>query len=179
MKPREARALLIGAGTLLAIGIVGAIVQASHRFTFGGPDHRGLSRDPAKLLPSFARKLELLFEALRARNFDPMLNEGFRSFERAAALAKNAAAGGPRASANSMHCYGAAADIISASRLWDHPKFFEALGQESKRLGLVWGGDFGDRPHVQALPIEAQDGLRKLRGQDMARLDRYVARYLA
>ena len=108
-----------------------------------------------------------------------MLNEGFRSFERAAALAKKAAEEGARASANSMHCYGAAVDIISASRAWDHPTFFEALGEESKRLGLVWGGDFGDRPHVQAVPIAAQAGLRKLRGLEVARLDRYVARYLA
>jgi hypothetical protein len=77
---------------------------------------------------------------------------------------------------DSMHIYGAAADIIDRQKLWKNPAFFAALGREAKKLGLTWGGDFGDPPHIQALPVSGQNGLRRA---PVASRDAYVQRYLA
>jgi hypothetical protein len=143
-------------------------------FNYGGPDSaNGLSRDPDRLLPAFARRLNLLFSALRARGYDPMLNEGYRSPARALALSQPRADGSkPPGIANSLHIYGAAADIISASSGFSNPAFFRALGEEADRLGLFWGGHFKshlDTPHVQAVPGELDTQLRTLaaRGGDI------------
>lgn len=136
-----------------------ARVVRSIGFSYGGPDKNGLSRDPSLLLPSFAARVETLFQRLRARGFDPFLNEGYRTQARAAQLA----AEGPGI-VDSMHCYGAAADIKSFSRGFEWPEFFVALGQEAEKLGLTWGGRFpnGDGPHVQALTVKAQPTFRAL-----------------
>lgn len=54
-----------------------------------------------------------------------------------------------------------AADIIDKRWAWnesDCMKFFKALGEEAKKVGLVWGGDwanFRDWAHVQGRPNSA------------------------
>lgn len=55
-----------------------------------------------------------------------------------------------------------AADIVDADRGWDHPEFFEALGEEAKAVGLVWGGDWRnpDSAHVQLWPNSRLDEVR-------------------
>lgn len=136
----------------------GAAVYAG-RYSFGEPDdiQKGLSRDPNRLLPSFARKVEVLFQRLRARGLDPMLNEAYRTPERARRLAQ-AGTG----IADSMHSYGAAVDIVDRRLYWNAPAFFRALGEEAEALGLTWGGRFSrvDMPHVQAVPVKAQNAIR-------------------
>lgn len=132
-------------------------------YTFGGaPLRAGVDRDPKKLIPSFAKKLNILFARMRARGFDPLLWEGYRTPARAAELATKGT--GIRLS---MHSYGAAADILSESKLWNaSPAFWKALGEEATALGLVWGGYWSDedkdRPHVQAVALEDQDGFRAM-----------------
>lgn len=160
--------------------MIGAIVAAARpRYSYGGPDGpRGISRDPRKLIPTFAAKLETLFQRMRKLGFDPFLHEAYRTPERAAMLAKDPDGDGPKKAPgikDSLHSYGAAVDIISCSRKWEHPSFFKALGRETKKLGLFWGGDFGDADHIQAVPPTpvAQNGLRAARDRDA-----YVRRYI-
>lgn len=153
----------VGVGVVLLLMLKGS----SASFNYGGPDSKnGLSRDPNLLLPAFAKRLNLLFAALRARGFDPVLNEGYRSPARALALSQPRADGSkPPGIANSLHIYGAAADIISASTAFSNPAFFRALGEEADRLGLFWGGHFKshvDTPHVQAVPGELDNQFRSL-----------------
>jgi len=143
---------------------------ASRSYSFGGPDKSGVSRDPSRLLPAFADRLELLFARLRARGFDPMLHEGYRTPARAAELARQ-----KKGIVDSLHIYGAAADIVSKSTGWSNPAFFKALGQEAEAIGLTWGGRFAevDSTHVQAVPGKFENALRALAAP--AR-DAYVAR---
>jgi len=174
-------ALSRAAQATIAGGAVGALILLlrAPRFNYGGPDSaNGLSRDPTLLLPAFARKLNLLFAAMRARGLDPMLNEGRRSRARAEALSKEPGAPGI---ADSMHIYGAAADIISASKGFKDPAFFKALGEEADKLGLFWGGHFKtrpDSPHIQALAVAEENKFRALAkaGGD---LNAFVAQELA
>src|SRR5688572_17621619 len=164
MKKGE-RVVWMVSGVLL-IGAIVATAASRPRYTYGRPDRAdGLSRDPYKLLPTFAAKVEKLFERMRARGLDPILHEAYRTRERAEMLAKDPDGPGPKRPAgipDSMHIYGAAVDIISRSKQWADPKFFEALGEEAKKLKLTWGGDFGDMPHVQAVPytLAAQNAIR-------------------
>ena len=68
--------------------------------------------DLALLLPSFRQRVGIVLERLRARGLDPLVFETFRTAERAEQLM---ARGSSKNGALSMHCYGAAVDIISAS----------------------------------------------------------------
>lgn len=115
--------------------------------------------DISLLLPSFRRRVEKLLERMRARGFTPVLRDGYRTPKQAAANARRGT--GIR---QSMHCYGAAADIICGHHGWNHPEFFRALGQEAERLGLIWGGRWRSRdfPHVQAVRVRDQNALRAL-----------------
>jgi peptidoglycan L-alanyl-D-glutamate endopeptidase CwlK len=128
---------------------------------FGGPEIRpGVNRDPHLLLPGFADRVELLFGALGARGLWPLLWEGYRSPERALELSKRGTG-----IALSMHCLGAAVDVVHHTKLWSPPKsFWDALGEEAERLGLIWGGRFShpDKPHVQAIPWQEEDAFRAM-----------------
>ena len=136
----------------------------------GGADKGVVSRDPKLLLPAFRTKLELLFRRMEARGFDPMMHEGWRSPQRAAELARQ-----KKGIVDSLHIYGAAADIISKKTAWSNPAFFKALGQEAEAIGLTWGGRFADvdSTHVQAVPGRLENTFRALAAS--ARND-YVAR---
>jgi hypothetical protein len=53
---------------------------------------------------------------------------------------------------DTWHHYGLACDIIHKTRGWGAPTaWWDQLGAEAKKLGLVWGGNwtFHDDPHVQ------------------------------
>lgn len=148
--------------------------KTGKKYSYWRPNRAdGLNRDPGRLLPAFADRLELLFAAMRARGFDPVLHEGWRSKARAKMLAATG-----KGIEDTLHNYGAAVDIISASKLWSDMKFFEALAEESRKVGLYpgwdWEGDKKDPPHVQAVPAttKAQDGLRA-----SATPNEYVRRY--
>ena len=111
------------------------------------------------LLPSFRKKVNLLLASMVAAGFDPIPFDTFRTAEEAAANARSG-----KGIVNSMHEYGAAVDIISGSRGWNYPAFFEELGRQAEHLGLTWGGRFTrvDKPHVQAIPYKNQNKLRSL-----------------
>jgi hypothetical protein len=155
----------VGALVLLLAGTASAavITQPGRRrgYSYGGaPRRSGVDRDPANLLPGFADKLEILFQRMRARGFKPYLWEGRRSAARAGKLA----AGGTGIKL-SMHILGAAADILDENKLWSaSPAFWSALGEESRRLGLTWGGNWrrADKPHVQAVAVSQQTAFRSM-----------------
>ncbi len=153
----------IGAGLL---GLV-LFARSDTSYSYGGaPVRNGVDRDPNKLLPGFARKLETLFQRMRARGFEPMLWEGYRSPARAA---QEAAQGD--GIKDSIHSYRGAADIVDG-RQWALGKdpwttstaFWNALGEEAERLGLTWGGRFSkvDKPHVQWPTVQQQVAFRAM-----------------
>lgn len=148
--------------TLLALAVVAVLLLANMERPESTEKRgaTGVDHEWEHLLPAFAQRLRAVFAALVARGFDPYLHEGLRSRQRAESLAADGS--GIR---DSMHIYGAAADVISASRHWEWPEFFAALGAESERAGLTWGGRFGgkDLDHVQAVPVPMQARMRAAR----------------
>jgi len=130
-------------------------------FSYGGdPIRRGVSRDPGLLLPAFAAKIDTLFQRLRDQGHDPLLWEAYRSPERAQQLSDRGA-GVKR----SMHCLGAAVDIVHAEDYWSAGRdFWDAIGEEALSLGLVWGGTWRRRdfPHVQAVAVRDQARFRRM-----------------
>lgn len=129
---------------------------------FLGSDRPALEsadRDWAKLQPVFRQTLLVLMARLSARGYDFALLEGYRSPERQETLA----ALGPhmtRARANeSRHQYGMAADLapirngalaFNFEDPWAKSAYL-AFGEESSRLGLVWGGNWKlqDYGHIE------------------------------
>jgi peptidoglycan L-alanyl-D-glutamate endopeptidase CwlK len=133
--------------------------------------------DLEKLLPSFRLRVGRVCELLREEGFQPRVFETYRTPERAALLLS---LGKTRNGKLSLHCLGAAADLIDAQKKWDNPKFFIALGAVAKTCGLAWGGDWKslfDGPHIQAVPVELQNELRALPSAEAR--DRYIAEHLA
>lgn len=132
-----------------------------------------ISRDPYLLIPSFAERLQDLFNLMRAAGHDPVFSEGYRTGERAQLLNERGT-GVP----DSMHEYGAAADIDSEKYGTGNAQFYIALGQNAQMLGLTWGGTFKriDSRHVQAIPVQDQRVLRNLATNE---LDSFVRRILA
>lgn len=124
------------------------------RWTFGRPNTANKNRDPAKLQPPFADKLERLFQLMWADpdGKDAVLNEGYRPRSRAE---EKAAEG--LGSPDSMHIYGLAADIIHRKDAWNNPRFFRALRKHTKAVGLYYlpdnpDGSMRDPAHVQGVP---------------------------
>jgi hypothetical protein len=136
--------------------------------------------DISLLLPAFRERIETVTARMRARGFSPLLKDGLRTPKEAL---KNAA--NKTGIVQSMHLYGCAADIICSVHGWDcdgakgkkdgtHHGFYEALGEEYKRSGIVWGGDWNgngvadahdnDRVHGQGVPATAaaQNAMRAL-----------------
>lgn len=131
------------------------------------------------LLPSFRPYVHELVRRLRAAGFDPLVRDTLRTFDEAE---RNALRG--TGATKSMHCYGAAADLICGKHNWDCGKlgcrFFHVLGALAKDLRLTWGGDWKkrDMPHVQCVPATtlAQNKLRSLKTEKER--DTYVRRFL-
>jgi len=136
----------------------------TRRWTYGGASlRRGVDRDPVRLLPGFADRLERVFRGMRTDGFEPMLWEGYRSFERAARLAARGTG-----IKRSMHCYGIAADIVDSDAThWTAPAgFWASIRNHAHRAGLhtlVYSdGSPRDYPHVQAIPVSEQFAFRAM-----------------
>lgn len=136
--------------------------------------------DVRLLLPSFQPYVYELVRRLRADGYDPCVRDTLRTKAEAANYARLGTG-----SARSIHCDGAAADLICQEHHWECAghgcDFFKALGQHARALGLWWGGDWKtrvDRPHVQAVPatVWAQNRLRWLKTWEAK--DAFVRGYL-
>jgi len=129
--------------------------------------------DLSSLYPPFRAKIELLVANCKARGCEYKVTSTLRTYEEQNKLytlgrtIKNPDGAKPskplgnivtRAKGGqSYHNFGAAADlvqIVGGKCDWS-PKAFAVLGEEAKRLGLEWGGDWPspDAPHVQ-LPVK-------------------------
>jgi len=121
------------------------------------------SDDIKLLLPAMQVKVQALLDVLTAQGFKPVLFDGMRT---AAEAAKNAAKGA--GVIDSMHLYGAAADLICADHGWNCDKhgckFFKALVPAAEELGFVSGYYFRkvDTCHVQGLRVSDQQRMRDL-----------------
>lgn len=119
--------------------------------------------DISLLLPSLREPVRELTVRMGELGFVCVLFDTLRTPGQAA---KNAAKGSGKA--DSMHCYGAAADLICDVHGWDcHVagcKFYETLGEQAEALGLVWGGRWHrvDLDHVQGVSIAQQAAMRAL-----------------
>jgi hypothetical protein len=121
------------------------------------------SDDVELLLPAFRVVAKMLLQRMTAWGFKPT---PFDTVRTAAEAAKNAAKG--TGSANSMHRWGCAMDVICDDHGWSCAvtkcEFYTFLGREAKDLKLVWGGDWArrDYPHVQAIPVAWQPQMRAI-----------------
>jgi len=129
------------------------------------------------LLPTFQNVVLDVMDDLRDLGFDPVLRDGLRTFDEAAANARKGTG-----SALSMHCYGCAADLICRVHGWGCAKagcdFFEALGRVAEARGCVWGGRWRnpktgrvgwDKPHIQGIRVSEQNRMRRIGpGADVA-----------
>ncbi len=120
------------------------------------------------LNPLFAARIRTLFSRMERRGFDPMIWETGRSQARAEELADRGTG-----IEGSMHKYGLAVDIVSASKLWAAPRpFWNALCEEAQYLKLTCGADFGDSDHIQALPTKYDRIVRASSAAEVAKLVR-------
>jgi D-alanyl-D-alanine carboxypeptidase-like protein len=127
-----------------------------------------------QLVPSFRERTDILLKRMVARGFEPVVIDAVRTVEEAA---KNAAKGS--GIIDSMHCWNVAVDVIEQGNGWANPKFFKALGEEAKKLGLTWGGSWTrkpDRPHVQAIPVGWQHKVRACK--NLQQVDQVCADWL-
>lgn len=115
--------------------------------------------------PTFRAKLTAAFDAMAKRGFDPVVYEAGRSQRRQAYLYGKGRASFPDYGDGSARIvtqiltagkHGAyptkAADVISRKAGWSDKTFYAAWGEEAKRAGLTWGGDWKtlvDMPHVE------------------------------
>lgn len=159
---RPVRALVPDALLDRADAVMGPLAFDYGRRPGRDPWGNPIDRDPGNLDPTFARTLQVLFTRLRARGFQPVLQEGRRSEARARAL--EAHHPDRTSGLKSTHLDGAAADVID-SRYGFTPgpqarAFFAALEDEAVKLGLhrlfrsgvsdtAGRNDSWDSPHVQ------------------------------
>ena len=88
-----------------------------------------------------AARVEQVLAAMRERGFDPVIFEGLRTAKRQLWLYGVGRTHSKRRrpvtwTRTSRHMTGKAADIISKSRGWDWPEFYDALEQEARKVGL-------------------------------------------
>jgi peptidoglycan L-alanyl-D-glutamate endopeptidase CwlK len=116
----------------------------------------------SSLHPDLRPKIEAVISALKERGFEPKIFYGWRSVEVQLSLYNKGASKVKFSFHNAQMKDGTprsyAADIIdrrfSWSKLAESAGFWEALGEEAKKQGLVWGGSwtsFKDVAHVQLL----------------------------
>jgi hypothetical protein len=113
------------------------------------------------LLPSFQPVVRELLRRLTMLGYEPVPRDTLRTPEEALG---NAAKG--TGIIDSVHCHGAAVDIICGAHGWgcraEGCDFYNVLGREARDRGLVWGGDWRrlDLPHCQAITVREQAQLR-------------------
>lgn len=137
--------------------------------------------DMGTLISAFRARVEKVLADMRSLGWNPLVYETRRTKERAAELHARGTG-----SADSMHCYDVAVDIVDADRqnvpkltkegLWDAPeKFWADLEDSAHRHGLTRLYHAGtshvdgnaraeswDKPHLQACSIAEQNKLRAM-----------------
>jgi peptidoglycan L-alanyl-D-glutamate endopeptidase CwlK len=112
------------------------------------------------LYPPFLQVALEVVERCRQKGALYVATFGYRSANQQAQMhadwiARKPGAGRAAPAFSSAHQYGLALDFVrdgdeapGVQPRWDAPAY-ETLGEEAQRAGLLWGGSFGDRPHMQ------------------------------
>jgi hypothetical protein len=133
--------------------------SATHESWTGDSSQWPQDKKLRSMAPSFRAKVEQVVAALKQRGLQPKIFYGWRSV----AVQQKLFAAGKSTVKFSFHNgqtpggvpYAWAADIVDARWGWKEPDcmvFFKALGEEARKVGLVWGGDwekFRDWAHIQ------------------------------
>lgn len=125
--------------------------------------------------PAFRTKVQLLLARLSELGFQPKVFYGWRSIAVQTELYKKGRTKVRFSFHNAQLPDGTpnayAADIIDRRYAWENKpeakKFFETLGVEAKKLGLIWGGawkSFPDEAHVQFYDNEFLAKVKKQSG---------------
>lgn len=123
------------------------------------PALESADRDWGRLNPAFTQSVLRVLARLEERGYPFVLLEGYRSPERQEKLADMGANVTGARAFQSKHQFGLAVDlapmregrlVISEREPWAMAAY-QALGEESEKLGLVWGGRwwFKDYGHVE------------------------------
>src|SRR4051812_26355108 len=113
----------------------------------------------SKVHPELAKRVRLVADALKSRGIEIHVVQGLRTFaEQDALFAQGRTTKGKKVTnargGQSNHNFGLAVDVCpfkGGQPQWNDQKAFKAIGQEAKKLGLEWGGDWVhivDEPHI-------------------------------
>jgi peptidoglycan LD-endopeptidase CwlK len=110
------------------------------------------------LQPDMRIKCLALMERMKALGKPVHLFEGFRTPHRQDELyAQGRTTSGPivtnAKALQSAHQYGLGFDLIFEKYNWNPPNYSEwwaVLGEEGRKLGLKWGGEWSDYPHFES-----------------------------
>lgn len=115
------------------------------------------------LLPAFRTEVQAVLDEVTADGYEPVLFDALRT---KAEAVRNATKG--TGIKDSIHCYGAAADVICGKHGWSCAQhgcgFYGALAARVRARKLVCGADFSkvDQPHFQGISIKQQAAMRAL-----------------
>ena len=134
-------------------------IQASDQWS-GDSARWSQEKKLQSLNPAFRLQVEGVISALRQRGFQPKIFYGWRSVAVQQELYQKGRSKVRFSFHNAQQPNGTpnayAADIIDSRWGWAKPAqdqgFWDALGEEAKKRGLVWGGDwtsFRDVAHIQ------------------------------
>jgi hypothetical protein len=136
-----------------SISLIGIIFMATKKKKIVKPIKNKPINDIKFLHPIFRNAIEILLLRVKARGYNPMVFETIRTVERSRELTEKGTG-----KMGSVHRLGLGVDIVENSKTpWTpKPGFWEALAEESEKLGLVsgWRWKRKDGPHVQALPVK-------------------------
>ena len=122
--------------------------------------------EAGKHAPEIPQQSQIVMGLLRGRGFQPTINNAWRSRVKQAQLFAEGKSKARFSFHNAQHPDGTpnahAADIVDQRYEWDenNPQtfiFFNALGEEAKKVGFYWGGAWEDWAHVQLLPNSEKD----------------------
>lgn len=124
--------------------------------------------------PKLQLKVNELKQAMSDRGWTVDMFEGYRSFERQQQLYNQGRTTPGKIVTHAkpgqgLHNYGLAADMVfkvDGKWSWAERLPWKVLGEEGKKLGLTWGGDWlgkkNDRPHFQYTNGLSLDTIKKL-----------------
>lgn len=124
------------------------------------------------LHPELRPRVDAVMRALRKRGFEPRIHHAWRSVADQAKILADGHSEVHFSFHNAQNSDGTlsalAADIVDATLGWGASgAFWKAVGEEAKKRGLYWGGDFKtnwDPGHVQLLPSTELGRIRRENG---------------
>lgn len=105
------------------------------------------------LYPDLKDKTELLIKRMSDLGKPIRVFEAFRSAKKQDGYYKKVPKITNAEGLQSYHQYGLAVDLVFEEHKWTPPLgWWNTLGNEGMKLGLTWGGAWGDNPHFEWHP---------------------------